>query len=128
VYFLGNAPTVAGASGVFGSVFYNNAGTVYYLPGTVGWSYAFGGRPTAWWLQPNPSVLSGNSTFGFQNNAFGFDVSWATNVLAVVQATTNLANPVWTPVYTNSLTNGWFHFSDPQWSNYPGRYYRVAIP
>jgi hypothetical protein len=63
-----------------------------------------------------------------QSNSFGFTISWATNISVVVEASTDLANPVWTPLQTNTLTNGSFSFSDPQWTNYPGRYYRISSP
>jgi hypothetical protein len=46
----------------------------------------------------------------------------------VVEAATNLANPVWIPVSTNNtLTSGTNYFSDPQWTNYPMRFYRAAL-
>ena len=49
-----------------------------------------------------------------------------TNASVVVEAATNLANPVWIPVSTNTLTSGTNYFSDPQWTNYPERFYRAA--
>jgi hypothetical protein len=57
-----------------------------------------------------------------QPGGFGFTISWATNASVVVEAATNLANPVWIPVSTNTLTGGTNYFSDPQWTNYPGRF------
>jgi hypothetical protein len=46
IYFKGNAPSVGQ------SAFYGDTNvTVYYLPGTTGWSSTFGGRPTALWKQ-----------------------------------------------------------------------------
>jgi hypothetical protein len=63
-----------------------------------------------------------------QNNQFGFDINWASGQVIVVEACTNLASLVWIPLQTNTLTNGLFHFSDPQWTNYPGRYYRISSP
>ena len=59
---------------------------------------------------------------------FGFIISWATNVPVVVEACTNLANPVWFPLQTNTLTGGSFYFSDSQWTNYPARFYRFRSP
>jgi hypothetical protein len=44
------------------------------------------------------------------------------NIPIVVEACTNLANPVWTPLQT--LTPS----SDPQLKNHPGRYYRNSLP
>jgi hypothetical protein len=44
----------------------------------------------------------------------------------VVEASTDLIN--WQPVQTNTLTSGSVYFSDPQWTNYPGRFYRLRSP
>jgi len=46
---------------------YDNGVTVYYLPGTTGWSTTFGGRPTAPWLLPNPLILNNGSGFWREN-------------------------------------------------------------
>jgi hypothetical protein len=75
---------------------------------------------------PYPLILAAGSGFGIQSNGFSFTASWATNANVVVQACTNLAMPVWTPVFTNSLSNGAFRFSDANWTNYPRRYYRIS--
>jgi len=103
--------------------------TIYYLPGTTGWDApTFGGRPTAPWLLPNPLILNNGPGFGVKTNGFGFIISWATNLSVVVEACTNLANPVWSPVGTNTLTGGSSYFSDPGWTNYPVRCYRLRSP
>ena len=121
VYFQGNVPSLGG--GVFQ---FDNSVTLYYLPGTVGWGSTFAGRPTALWTLPYPLILTSNPSFGARTNQFGFNVSWATNLNVVVEAATDLANPIWSPLQTNALTNGWFYFSDPQWKNYPARFYRIS--
>jgi hypothetical protein len=120
VYFKGNAPSAAS------NVFYNNPDNpiVYYLPGTTGWSATFGGRATALWFLPNPSVLS-SPGFGIQPSRFGFIISWATNIPVLVEGCTNLSDPTWSPVHTNTLINGSAYFGDPEWTNYPGRFYRL---
>ena len=105
----------------------NNA-TVYYLPGTTGWGSTFGGLPTVLWFLPNPLILNFEPNFGVQTNCFGFTISWATNISVVVEVCTNLANPVWSPTATNALIAGTSYFSDPQWTNYPARYYRLSSP
>jgi hypothetical protein len=97
--------------------------TAYYLPGTTGWSTNFGGAPTALWTLPYPVVLSGS--MGVQTNNFGFTVSWATNASMVVEASSDLKNPKWSPMTTNPLNNGVVNFTDPQWTKYPSRFYRV---
>ena len=121
-YFAGTAPIADS------NVFSDDSATVYYLPGTTGWSNTFAGRPTVFWFLPNPLILNNGPGPGVQSNAFGFTISWATNISVVVGACTNLANPDWVPLRTNALTNGSFYFSDPQWKNFPGRFYRISAP
>jgi hypothetical protein len=130
VYFQGNSPTPTNDSTVFLGFIdgnpSNDPATVYYLPGTTGWGATFDGLPTALWYLPNPQILNFEPSFGVETNGFGFTISWATNASIVVQAATNLANPVWIPVSTSPLTNGTSYFSDPQWTNYPERFYRAT--
>jgi hypothetical protein len=125
VYCLGNSPTPTDDSSAF---LYDNNPTVYYLPGTTGWGATFDGVPTAPWMLPNPMILNFEPNFGVQTNQFGFTISWATNTSVVVEASTDLSNPVWTPVATNTLTDGASYFGDSQWTNYPGRFYRLRSP
>jgi hypothetical protein len=125
-FFRGNAPSADI------SVFYGESagisGTAYYLPATTGWGSTFGGFPTALWVLPNPLILNNGLKFGPQNNQFGLTISWASNATVVVQACTNLAYPVWSPVSTNTLTAtlGTSTFNDPHWTNYPSRFYRLS--
>ena len=43
--------------------------------------------------------------------------------------TTNLASPVWQPIYTNVAgTNGAWQFTDTMASNCPIRFYRATTP
>lgn len=123
VCFQGDAPS-------FGHHVFLNAPnvTVYHLPGTAGWGATVGGQPTALWLLPFPVILTSRAGFGVQSHQFGFVISWATNADVVVEAATSLASPTWYPVATNTLTEGWSYFSDPDWANYPDRFYRVRKP
>ena len=123
-YFLGNAPPDSEFFGYFSS----DPAIVYYLPGTTGWGSMFGAVSTKLWFQSQPAVLSFEPSFGLQNGQFRFLVSWATNASVVVQACTNLVNPVWIPVATNALSSGTNYFGDTQWTSYPNRYYRVSGP
>jgi len=125
VYFLGNAPAPTNDLSVFE---YDNNPTAYYLAGTTGWGTNFDGLPTALWFLPNPIILNNGTSFGVQTKGFGFTICWATNISVVVEACTNMSNPVWQPVSTNTLTGGSSYFSDPQWTNYPGRFYRLCSP
>jgi hypothetical protein len=127
VFFDGNSPAVG--QGVFdgpnlwplgGSSF--DPATIYFLPGTTGWSTNFAGLPTAIWT---PEVQTSDSSFGVKANQFGFNVTWASSLSVVVEASPSFRNPVWSPVATNTLSRGTFYFTDPQWSKYPSRFYRV---
>jgi hypothetical protein len=116
-----------------GNIFWPSVGsTVYYLAGSRGWGSTFSGSPTAYRSLPFPVLLTGEApvaynlpSFGVRTNSFGFEVSWTTNRSVVVEACTNVANPNWAPVATNNVSGGTFYFSDPQWTNYPNRFYRV---
>jgi uncharacterized protein YkwD len=46
----------------------------------------------------------------------------------VVEACTNLVNPDWSSVGTNTLTGGSSYFSDPEWTNSSARFYRFRSP
>jgi hypothetical protein len=118
--FNGNAPTNA-SSDAFAADYW---ATLYYFPETYGWGPTFGSWPTTLW---NPRVQTG-TTFGVRTNRFGFTIAGTTNLVVVVEACTNLANPIWSPVKTNTLTGGSSYFSDSQWTNYPSRLYRIRSP
>jgi Bacterial Ig-like domain len=70
-------------------------------------------------------VVSG---VGVRTNRFGFTITGTSNLVIVVEACTNVAHPTWSPVGTNTLTGGSSYFSDPQWTNYPRRFYRLRSP
>ena len=120
IYFEGNAPSV----GAY--VFLNVVNPiVYYLPRTTGWGTTFGGLPTLLW---NPLIQTTAASFGVRTNRFGFTITGTPNIPIVVEASTNLASARWTSLQTFTLTNGSAYFSDPQWTNYPGRFYRIRWP
>jgi hypothetical protein len=123
VYFQGNAPNSNGElDGFYGNVTL----TVYYLPETTGWdNISFGNALTAFWL---PQVQTTDGSFGVKTNQFGFNINWASGQTVVVEACTNLFNPDWQPVQTNTFSSGTAYFSDPLWTNYPGRFYRLRSP
>ncbi len=126
VLFLGNAPGLVGTYPSDGSPFSGDANvTVYYRPGTTGWGTNYQGAPTALW---NPVIETGDGSFGVNNGQFGFDIKGTPGIPIVIQACTDLANPVWTNVQACTLTNGLIYFSDLAWSNSPTRYYTLAFP
>ena len=122
VYFKGGPP-------IFGlGVFTNDLNAiVYHMPwASGGWSSTYPGRPIAPW---DPQIVPSPASMGVRTNRFGFNVTASSGgMVVVVEACADLANPVWAPVATNTLTSGASCFSDPQWTNYPGRYYRLRSP
>jgi hypothetical protein len=69
------------------------------------------------------------TAFSTAGGQFSFNIAGPTNLAIVVEACTNLANPVWLPMSTNTLSaSGVASFSDPQRANYPKRYYRFSAP
>jgi hypothetical protein len=121
VFFKGNAPSHG--SFVFDMdtpPFGYRYPTVYFLPGSTGWDADFMGVRTRLW---NPLIQSS----GLSPAGFGFDITGTTNIPIVVEACINLANADWVPLQSLNLTNG-FYFSDPDWTNYPGRFYRIRSP
>lgn len=132
-YFGGNAPNVG--SFAFYETGFGSGITVNYLPGTSGWqafSAALGQSlaGSVFWYQSAPEILSFEPGFGVDTNQFGFIISWATNATLIVDACTNMSNPVWLPLSTNTVaaTNGTANFSDAQWKTYAKRFYRLRSP
>jgi hypothetical protein len=121
IFFKGNAPTV----GDF--VFLHTTGgqiavTVYYLPGTTGWGQHLSGRIPVLW---NPKIEPAHPGFGVGTNGFGFTISGSGNFSVLVEASTNLAQPVWFVVGGKWLTGEPWSFSDPEWTNSTSRFYRI---
>jgi hypothetical protein len=119
--FEGNAP--AADSSVFGGD--NQLTAVYYVPGTAGWGATFCGIPTAPSTLPYPLIVNNRPSLGVEGGQLAFTILWATNLSVVVEACTNLASPAWQPLQTNSLTGGFYRFSDAEGANGAARFYRV---
>jgi len=126
VYFKGDAPTpgtfMPGPVYVFG---YDDPTTVYYLPGTTGWSSTYAGQPAVLW---NPRMQTSDASFGVRLNRFGFNIAGTPDIPIVIEACTNPGAGSWVLLQSCTLTNGSVYFGDPQWKNYPGRVYRVRSP
>jgi hypothetical protein len=120
VYFRGDAPSADT------SIFVGDSkAIVYWLPRTQGWEATYAGCTTALW---RPRVQTADASFGVQANQFGFNITWASGRVVVVEACTNLPNPIWSALQTNTLSNDSLYFSDPQWTNCPARLYRIYSP
>jgi hypothetical protein len=120
VYFLGYPPSL-GADAFVGA----NAATVYYLPGTTGWSAIFAGRPTKQWIALEQISLI---NVGVKDGEFGFSIAGVSGIPVVIEAATNVNQTVWTPVSTNTLIGGMAYFIDPDWLVNSSRLYRLRRP
>jgi hypothetical protein len=141
IYFMGNVPALHPTPVLDTTpntyIFYNDPATVYYSPSSGGWTSSLGGLPTVMWYT---TIQTEDGSFGISNNQFGFNITGATNIPITVEACTNLnlvlslqaglpptqISPVWSPIQMLTLTNGLFYFSDPQWTNFPDRFYRIG--
>lgn len=123
VFFTGNAPIEVGW-GTFNGC---NVTVVYYLPKTFDWERTFGNPSvlTALW---NPQFQTGDASFGIHTNCLGFSIAGTTNIPIVLEAATNLTGAPWTILQSCTLTNGSIYFSDPAWTNFPSRFYRIRSP
>ena len=118
VYFSGNAPSPTNDTSVFTGDGFGM--TAYYLLGAKNWGAKFDGIPAVLW---NPQAITPDLTGG----QFGFNLTGPTNATIVVQACTNLSNPVWLPIATNTFSaSGTSTFTDP--SAQPSRFYRFSSP
>jgi hypothetical protein len=70
-------------------------------------------------------MQSNDPSFGVRTNQFGFHIAWANGRVIVVEACTNLNNPIWVPVGTNTLTGDGTYFTDPDRAKHVGRFYRL---
>jgi hypothetical protein len=115
--FLGNAPALNG------TVFYGLAvgARGYYSYGASGWGPTLGGLPTMMLGAPAPQLATG--TASVKPGGFDFTITGVANQTIVIEASTNLAN--WQPIWTNTLAAVSTNFVDPQWVNYPRRFYRL---
>lgn len=102
----------------------NPALTIYRLPSANGWPQVpnpWDGHPTAFWL---PQVAEDGS-MGVNDGMFGFNVNWVPGEQWVIDACTDLNNPGWEEIYWSAFSGNSTNFSDPEWSNFPSRYYRI---
>jgi hypothetical protein len=119
ILFTGDTPALG--TTVF---YYDTNTTAYILPNTTGWE-TFSGPPVVLW---NPSFQTSGPRVGVQNGQFGLNIIGTAGIPIVLEACTNLTNPVWTPLASGTLTNGEFSYSEPLQPNTPSRFFGVRFP
>jgi hypothetical protein len=114
----------------FGNLLVGNSGNntiVKIAPGDSQTTFATGlNFPAGLAVQPPPVLQAINPDI--QANVFGFTILGSNSQVVVVESCTNLANPIWAPQATNTLSGESFYYTDPNWMNYPVHYYRVVSP
>ncbi len=73
--------------------------------------------------QSPPQIVTTNGSLGLSNGVFGFQLTGLQGQTLIIEGSSNLTT--WVGLQTNLLTSGSMFFSDPQWTNFPRRYYRV---
>jgi hypothetical protein len=63
-----------------------------------------------------------------RTNKFGFNITGTSGLVIVVEASSSLSNPAWSSMETNTLVSGLAYFSDPHWTNFTARFYRIQNP
>jgi uncharacterized delta-60 repeat protein len=77
-----------------------------------------GSFPTA------PIIHPSDTSFGIRSNCFQFNIESVSSQTVVVEGSTNLTT--WSAIQTNVMSSpGQVLIADPQWSNFPTRFYRV---
>jgi hypothetical protein len=117
VTFLGNAPS--GGVAMFDDV--APGAKVYYYYGATGWGPTYGGLPTVMLGAPAPQVAAASAAV--KPGGFAFTLNGVVHQTIVVEAGTNLVN--WQSIWTNTLSTVSTNFVDPQWVNFPRRFYRL---
>lgn len=132
VYFLGNKPPSIDPYNPFSfwtlnDAFQSSPATLFYMPGTTGWTEDYGSvslKPTLLW---NPHFGS----FAFTNNSLQLTCTIPSNSVVVLENCTNLALNAWQPLATNTYVYaGPFSFTnlDTEITKKPASFYRFRSP
>ncbi len=97
---------------------------VYHLPDVEEWGTNFSQRPTALW---RPSIRS-EMLHDHEAGVFEFEINWVSGMEVVVEAKDDLADDDWEELEAIYLEGNTEHFSDPDWRDYPRRFYRLRMP
>lgn len=118
--FQGNAP-VEGAS-----LFVNSKiVTLYVTFSATGWGATYGGRPVQ---VLNPLLSVGTISSADRAVEFPFSINSATDQSYIIEACTDLLNPVWVSIGSAPTVLGSGTFVDLDRTNFPARFYRVRTP
>ena len=120
-----------GTNGTASSVLFNvTSNTIYYIavdgvnnPGT---GVAYSGRIQLNYRLVLPLVLTSLGYSSSNNNGrVIFKVTGTPGLPATVQSASSLSAPTWTSLFTNTMANGSFTYTNTNALTFPNRFYRV---
>lgn len=120
VYFEGDAP-VTGIDVFVGS---ENV-TAFHLPGALGWSGVFAGRPAVLW---DPEIAVASAVVDEVLGEFRFDVVAGAAFQVAVERGEEISGTEWSRVGRVELTNGSAKFIDVDHTISGNRFYRLRMP
>jgi hypothetical protein len=90
--------------------------------------YVVAGDSSSWFVESlligeRPAILVNDGSFGVYSNQLGFKLTGYPGSSVVVEVSTNLKD--WLPLQTNTCTFAPLPFADPNFTNYPNRFYRL---
>jgi hypothetical protein len=103
---------------------YNTRGSTAGVAGFGSHAYVADGAWGLAILQFPPTIHTGGA-FGLAAGPFGFHFSGLSGQSVVIEASTNLTQ--WWPLQTNTLGSGALYFSQPDWGQWPLRFYRANL-
>ncbi len=71
-------------------------------------------------------IVTTSPHFGLPSGPFMFDITGTNGLTAVVESATNLSQPNWLPLQTNTLDTGPAHFSDS--ATHATSFFRLSPP
>jgi hypothetical protein len=116
VYFIGNAPTAY-------APFSGDSATIYYFPGTTGWTSPFAGLPAVEIIPASPTLVA-----TINNQQLTLHFTGSLNFPYILESATDLSPPInWRPVTTNAADpNGNWTFTLKNILAVPQCFYRVS--
>ena len=107
-----------------------DANTIYHYR-MVGrnriFQYGYGNDMTFTTACTNKPMLS-IATTNTEINNFGFNINWGSGRIIVVDTCTNLFNPIWVPLQTNTLLGNSLEYIEEYRTNSKERFYRIRSP
>ncbi|MCP5522269.1 MAG: hypothetical protein H7A46_12055 [Verrucomicrobiales bacterium] len=105
---------------------YDTDGTAYDVQIVGNLAYVADGENGLVILElPFPAILTDRDNFGVIGSEFGFSVGGRAGKTVIVEGSIDLQQ--WLPLETHTMGDAPWRFNDPEWEQFPGRFYRVRL-